>query len=171
MHLNGAMSEGRGLVVIVEDEPAIADVERLYLTQGGFGVHIERSGLAGLAAVAVTVHGRTRQQLYTGRADWAFIRRVKDAVAVPVIGNGDVCSARDARDLLRWWKEPLAPFNGTPDAQRRWMDTRTYDEYLVRERKLHPEVATGQFAADMQVHLVNDGPVTIPMRIAPAATV
>ncbi len=38
-------------------------------------------------------------------------------------------------------------------------------------RALHPEVATGQFAADMQVHLVNDGPVTIPMRIVPAATV
>ncbi len=37
-----------------------------------------------------------------------------------------------------------------------------------RPRKLHPEVATGQFAADMQVHLVNDGPVTIPMRMAPA---
>ena len=51
MHLNGAMSEGRGLVVIVEDEPAIADVERLYLTQAGFGVHIERNGLAGLAAI------------------------------------------------------------------------------------------------------------------------
>ena len=51
MHLNGAMSEGRGLVVIVEDEPAIADVERLYLAQAGFGVHIERDGLAGLAAI------------------------------------------------------------------------------------------------------------------------
>ncbi len=37
-----------------------------------------------------------------------------------------------------------------------------------RPARLHPEVATGQFAADMQVHLVNDGPVTIPMRMAPA---
>ncbi len=45
------MAEGRGLVVIVEDEPAIADVERLYLTQAGYGVHVERDGAAGLAAI------------------------------------------------------------------------------------------------------------------------
>ena len=48
---------------------------------------------------------------------------------------------------------------------------RLYDYAVAQARRLHPEVATGQFAADMQVHLVNDGPVTIPMRIAPAATV
>ena len=48
---------------------------------------------------------------------------------------------------------------------------RLYDYAVAQARKLHPEVATGQFAVDMQVHLVNDGPVTIPMRIAPAATV
>ena len=45
------MTESRGLVVIVEDEPAIADVQRLYLTQAGFGVHLERDGAAGLAAI------------------------------------------------------------------------------------------------------------------------
>ena len=48
---------------------------------------------------------------------------------------------------------------------------RLYDYAVAQARKVHPVVATGQFAADMQVHLVNDGPVTIPMRIAPAATV
>lgn len=51
MRLNEAMTDGRGLVVIVEDEPAIADIERLYLTQAGFGVHIERDGTAGIAAI------------------------------------------------------------------------------------------------------------------------
>jgi len=46
---------------------------------------------------------------------------------------------------------------------------RLYDYLVAQARAAHPEVATGRFAADMQVHLVNDGPVTIPLRVAPAA--
>ena len=46
---------------------------------------------------------------------------------------------------------------------------RLYDYLVAQARKVHPVVATGQFAADMQVHLVNDGPVTIPLRVAPVA--
>ena len=46
---------------------------------------------------------------------------------------------------------------------------RLYDYVVAQARKAHPEVATGQFAADMQVHLINDGPVTIPLRIPPTA--
>ena len=49
----------------------------------------------------VTVHGRTRNQLYTGHADWSFIRQVKDAVSIPVVGNGDVNSIEDAQEMLR----------------------------------------------------------------------
>jgi DNA-binding response OmpR family regulator len=45
------MTDARGLVVIVEDERAIADLQRLYLTEAGFGVHIERDGVAGLASI------------------------------------------------------------------------------------------------------------------------
>ena len=47
---------------------------------------------------------------------------------------------------------------------------RLYDYFVAQARKMHLEVGTGQFAADMQVHLVIDGPVTIPLRIAPAAS-
>jgi len=54
-----------------------------------------------LGAAAVTVHGRTRQQFYKGRADWARIADVARAVDLPVIANGDIGSAADARECLR----------------------------------------------------------------------
>ncbi|WP_239619022.1 tRNA dihydrouridine synthase DusB [Cohnella mopanensis] len=56
---------------------------------------VERAGGA-----AVSVHGRTREQLYTGKANWDILRDVKQAVNIPVIGNGDVFSPEDAKRLL-----------------------------------------------------------------------
>lgn len=60
-----------------------------------FGQMVEACGVK-----AVTVHGRTRQQFYSGRADWSSIAKVKKAVSIPVFGNGDVFEPEDAVRLL-----------------------------------------------------------------------
>ncbi|NIK80120.1 tRNA-dihydrouridine synthase [Paenibacillus castaneae] len=69
------------------------DSDHIYAVENARAV--ERAG-----GKAVSVHGRTREQLYTGKANWDIIKEVKEAVRIPVIGNGDVFSPEEAKRLL-----------------------------------------------------------------------
>ena len=66
-------------------------------------------------AAAVAVHGRTREQYYSGQADWDIIRQVKEAVSIPVIGNGDVTSPQKAEELVKQTGQAYS-HSGAPDA-------------------------------------------------------
>ncbi|MGM9986978.1 MAG: tRNA dihydrouridine synthase DusB [Bacillaceae bacterium] len=69
------------------------DKEHVYVLENAKAV--ERAG-----GQAVAVHGRTRSQMYEGKADWSYIKAVKETVNIPVIGNGDVQTPEDAKRLL-----------------------------------------------------------------------
>ncbi len=87
-----------GLVRAV-DKPVTVKIRKGFNESCCNAVEIARIA-EGCGVAAIAVHGRTREQYYSGRADWDIIKQVKQAVKIPVIGNGDVDSPRAAKALL-----------------------------------------------------------------------
>ena len=85
--------------VAVAGKPVTAKIRIGWSSESINGVEVAKA-VEAAGAAAVAVHGRTREQFYSGRADWSVIRKIREQVSIPVIGNGDVMSGEDAIRMM-----------------------------------------------------------------------
>ncbi|MBE6902208.1 MAG: tRNA dihydrouridine synthase DusB [Ruminococcaceae bacterium] len=117
-------------------------------------------------AAAVAVHGRTKEQLYSGKADWDIIRAVKQAVSIPVIGNGDVASPEDCEAMYRYTGCDLVMI-GRGSYGRPWVFGQIKDFY--EGKPVRPEPSFEEKLAIMRRHiglLVEDKGESVGMKEA-----
>ncbi len=94
----------------------------------------ERSG-----AAAIAVHGRTKEQLYSGKADWDIIKAVKNAVSIPVIGNGDVASPEDCERMYEYTNCDLVMI-GRGSYGRPWLFGQIRDHFEGKPVRPEPDI-------------------------------
>jgi len=105
--------------------------------------HVNAAELARIAersgAAAIAVHGRTKEQLYSGKADWDIIKAVKNSVSIPVIGNGDVSSPEDCERMYEYTNCDLVMI-GRGSYGRPWLFGQIRDYFEGRLVRSEPDI-------------------------------